>query len=421
MPVLNRNRILLGTITSLPLINVLASMSVNMMSKDAFHFGDLRAILLFIIILVTFLTFRIKEKITVIMTIFLIYLFVLINFSSDFLYSFSGTYLKVFLTMMMFPVGFYFINSYGRLLSMYRSFLVAVTILVINYILAQIYNIGRSVYLEDSFYYGYAGIGSTVLLTYFVILSPLFQQKNSSTISRSLKAILLVSCAIITIVALKRTAIIALAGGYLAVGYFSGFYKNWRRTVIVGSILLVALYPLFDDVFESRLAARTTEDNAIENEARYKDVIYAVNDFRTRGLKHAVFGTELFNSPAYFGRTRQVHIDYANLLIGSGIVGLGLYLGIYLLIIRSFGKLYRYHKRFTIYNRSRFTELRFLRAVFLSLILASLIISFSGGIHVLANRGILFLFLGALYRYTRDFNTFKIPDFNSGYERSYSR
>ncbi len=402
-------------VINIPLINVISGFSVQMMGRDAMHFGNLRALIFFIIIVFVLKVFGINERITRRLILFMAYLFVLILFSSNFMYSFTDTYLKVLVSMLMFPVGFFVLNDYNKMVLFLKNFVYAALLLCINYIFAQIFSIGRSVYLDDSFYYGYAGIGSTVVLSYLLLTVPLLKGAFKTWLGSLIFKVVIFLSILFTIIALKRIAIIALFVGYIIYMFQTKSIKKGLKNIGIILIFLFITAPLYFDVFKQRLEVRPTEINELDEEQRYFDIMIAFQDFKTKGVKHALIGTEPFNTPGYFGRTRQVHVDYANLLIGTGLIGLLIYLWIYFSIYNKFRKLYIVIRKNQLYvNESNFNYLKDLKGVFTAVLVASLIVSLSGGLHVITTRSILFTLLGGLlgiiYKY---YNYYRVKILNS--------
>ena len=200
-----------------------------------------------------------------------------------------------------------------------------------------------------------------------------------------------------TIIALKRIAILALSVGYILYLINTKKFKKGLINIIVVLLFLFLTAPLYYDVFIQRLEVRAEESMELDQEQRYFDMQFAFHDFRTKGIKHALIGPEAFNTPGYFGRVRQVHVDYANLLISTGIIGLSLYLWIYFSIYSEFRRLYRFIKKNDhLYRKTDIKYWQDLNGVFSAVLVASLIVSFSGGMHVITARSILFCILGGL-------------------------
>jgi len=393
-----------------PLINLFIGFFVGSSETESAYLSYLRAIVYALIIIFVLTRFGI-EKVTRYLLFFFIYLLVLIPFSSNFPYSLS-VFLKIVITMGMFPVGYHVLNSFEKLFLFLKYLLFSALILCVNYILAQYFKIGRSAYLEDSFYYGFAGIGSTVSLTYFLLVVPFLTKAIDSLRGKWLLRVTVFLSLLFTIIALKRIAIIALITGYFIYLFKTRYFVKVSRAFISVAFFLILFSPIYLDLFLERLSVRPTEMSDLKYEQRYNDVIVAINDFRTKGIKHALVGTEPFNTPGYFGKKRQVHVDYANLLIGTGIIGLFIYLFIYFTIGRKFHLIYKQTlKRNIHYRLFPGSLLKDLSGIFWAILMSSLVISFSGGLHVVGTRVLLFTLLGGLTGVLNSMNnTFKSYD-----------
>jgi hypothetical protein len=143
-----------------------------------------------------------------------------------------------------------------------------------------------------------------------------------------------------------------------------------------------------------RLALRENvmvdKNYSLDKEARWQETILIWDDISNYDkLTTVVFGKELFNSPRNYagGRfgSRMLHIDYNRILHGSGILGLGLYLLMYLLVFKTF---------YFFYKRSKLKIKKDIRALFLTYYILSLFISFSGQMDDLTFRSVLFIIMG---------------------------
>ena len=86
------------------IINVLADAFVGYFNEDAIHTGIIRAILLILLIIISIKDLK-YDKLFNIIYLFLLYLFTLIFFSLDILYSLSQ-YFKFSIALMMLPVAY---------------------------------------------------------------------------------------------------------------------------------------------------------------------------------------------------------------------------------------------------------------------------------------------------------------------------
>ncbi len=127
-----------------------------------------------------------------------------------------------------------------------------------------------------------------------------------------------------------------------------------------------------------------------------QDIENTLHAFQTEGLAHALIGSEAFNDRVFFNTVRPLHVDYARVLVGSGAIGLGMYMFIYFQILRV--SLVR-----AIGNGSY--RARSGCAVVCALVGGSLFVSFSSQIYVISSLSWLFLLLGAINGWFRERET----------------
>lgn len=399
------NKSLISFICFLPLINILVDIFT---SDKGFHLGDIRALVIFILVFIFFSKNYIKlDGLTVLIIVFLLYLFILVLLSSNFNYSFFNNYTKVFLSYLMFPLGFYIINNYSRLLKLNYSIILMGLVLIINYVLAQVFKFGKSDYLEDSFYTGAVGAGTTSMLVLPVIIMPFFTflLQNEKKYKKYLVYGVAFISVIIVLIMVKRAAIIGIAGAVLTLVFL---LKEQRRSAISRIILITGFlfmfYPLYENVLMERVQARSYERNKFEKESRYAESNIVFSEFTNGSLKHKLFGTECFNSPDYFSDffayNRQLHVDYMVLLHGSGIIGLIIFLTIYLMMTLKMNRFSKLSLSLA-ENSHDMLIIIHVRALFISLIVASLLVSFSGGLAYFSLRALFLLYLGGLLGFIR--------------------
>ena len=150
------------------------------------------------------------------------------------------------------------------------------------------------------------------------------------------------------------------------------------------------------ETFYKRFESRTTERNDLQNEGRFKEIFYIVEEFQNSSPIKVLFGTEPFNSDVvmvkYFGRKRRLHVDYNILIHGTGIVGLMIY---FLLYYNLFRTAIRHKKRFASFKNSIYgLYLKENYALVTSVLVLSLIMGFSGGLQFISYRIMLFLTIG---------------------------
>lgn len=358
--------------------------------------GPLRVIinLGIIFVLLTFFKLR-KSKLNKIAGFYVLYLFVLSLFSSDFEKSILDGFLKVGMSVMMIPVGIK-LGSYQSNLLIKPMIWVAI-LLILNYFLSQIFQLGISNYDADSFYSGGATASAPVILALVVLLT--LNAYNLKELPYKKIFIFGLIAIIITIIliSMKRGAIVALFLGIIVYVSFSSKRKKLFAVLTFLLLLAFVVFNQFSDVFSKRLNSRTTERNSIENESRYMETFYVFEELENFNLVNLSFGKEAFNSEVpmrkYFGRARQLHVDYNIILHGTGILGLLFYFYLF----KTFYNSARDYKKKGVHffdNPIAQQKMSEHFSLIISIIALSLTMSLSGGLQFVSYRIMLFLTLG---------------------------
>jgi len=392
------NKVVLNFILLIPIINAVADVLTNYYPPTTINPGSIRTLIILMFLLILALKKTVFKGMPAIIAIFLIYLVVLIPFSSNIFKSFIS-YIHIFIPLMMFPLGFYYIRTIDNLKRLNTSLIIAASIICLNLIISQLYKLGPSAYAEDSFYTGGADTAITSLLAIIVLMSPVIYPLCKTKSLRIITTIVLVLAVVFTIVNLRRGPIIALFGGFFIYGIFTSRKIQLFKYVILSLCVLLLINQFFSKTFQKQLSARTVKFGAKYKkmgpaaEARYLETLVVWDEFRNKSLKHSLLGSEPFNSAYYFGR-RSLHVDYNVLLHGAGIIGLSIYLLIYLIIIKKYNKVYKFNKRIWYFKE--------MRAVFFSIIFAAFLIGFSRSLGNIGFQSILFLWFGAIIRINRE-------------------
>ena len=267
---------------------------------------------------------------------------------------------------------------------------------MLNYLASQFFKLGVSVYSEDSFYKGGATASAPIILAISILI--FFSAFNTNQLPYSkIFTVLLSSFAIfIILLSVKRGAILGLIIGFIIYFIFTSKKLNTSFRLILIGISFVLIFFEYSDIIQKRVDARTTEKNEIQNENRYREVFYMFEEMEKLSIPQVLFGYEPFNSSKvmakYFGRPRQLHVDYTILLLGTGIFGLAAYLLL-------FWRIFTFSRRLKfIFIRNKFKkgllEVSENFALVCGLLALSLVMSFSGGIQFISYRIILFLYIG---------------------------
>jgi MFS family permease len=383
----------LNFVLIIPVINAIADITTNFFPENIISPGNIRATLIGIFIILILLHEYPGTRASRIIIIFLLYLAFLIPLSSRPGYSFN-LYLKVLLSTLMYPIGYLFCVNQEIHRRINVSYLFLALIVCINIILANIFGFGSSDYLEGSFYFGATDVNITKQLSIVLLSSPLILLINNSRRERLFAGLILITSLVFSILGLKRGVILALITGFLVYSILGAYKGVILRSLIIAVFILFVFFPLYQPVLLPRYESRRTEIEQLEDEARRVETREVIQTFRQGDLKHKFIGSQLFNSQQFFHTERALHIDYNVIFNGSGIIGLAIYIILYIFIVLDNHKRYRFNKKDKYYRN--------LNAVFWSLIMASLIVSISGSIHAFTFRSMLFFYLGALTRLQKE-------------------
>lgn len=377
----------------IPILFAIAENTTGYFSGGTLNPGTIRGFIT-AIFLVFFLTkFYPKDGLNKTILFFVVYYFFLCFFSSNYSESFYG-FFKFFIAMFMFPVGYFFINSYELFQKLNKIFFIALCIFVLNIIIANIFNLGTSDYLEDSFYFGAGRVNITkiMLIVLFASINLITALNNKQ--KKYFIAILIIS-AFITIVGIKRSVLLSFGAGAILYLIFNRLKLGIVKIVfpaVFGILLTLLIYPNAINLVESRFMAREEriglDEEVIESEGRVDEMSLVINSWIEGSITHKMFGSELFNDRAFFNSQRMLHTDYMVILNGSGLLGIVLW---FIILIGIFIKGQQYLKIFD--NDIRFP---FLRATFYSIIVSQLFMSISGSIQGIGLRSYILLYLGAI-------------------------
>lgn len=386
-------RIIRSFVFLIPIIFAIAENTTGYFSGRSLNPGTIRGVITALFLFYFVLKLYPTDTLNKIILLYVIYFFVLCLISSDYTESFYG-FFRFFIATLMFPVGYVFINSYEKFQRLNRLFFVALCLFIINIIIANIFNLGTSDYLEDSFYFGAGRVNITkimlIILFASINLIPALKGKHK----RIFIAILFIA-AFITIVGIKRSVLLSFGVSALMYLRFSRLKKGFVSIImpiLFGVLFSLLVYPKALNIMESRLLAReeriSLDEETIETEGRVSETALVIESWINGDIFHKLFGSELFNDRFFFNSKRMLHTDYMVVLNGSGIIGLILW---FVILFGIFLKGNRYLKYYL--SDPRFP---FLQASFYSIIISQLFMSISGSIQGIGLRSYILLYLGAI-------------------------
>ena len=189
---------------------------------------------------------------------------------------------------------------------------------------------------------------------------------------------------------------------------FAYFFRSKGRLVKAGLIIVGVLLitsPLYFKWVAIQFSARqeqgSFERNTLESEIRYKETMVVWDEVLSMEDPIKSFiGLEAFYSIGLYGQgafnRRQIHVDYNLLVYTCGLIGLFLYLNIYLQSFLSISKiLKRSNAKKDLFNNV-------LKSVFFSLFFTSLFTSFAGQMEGITFRSIVFLYMGSIMGFLKN-------------------
>lgn len=359
-------------------------------------FAIVRAVIYYSFIIYAFIYgLRRKNNVNAVFVTFFLYVSLQIPFSNEPVESLRIS-LKILMSIMIFPVGYYFINDFKKLKVLNKSVVFLMAIYILNYVISQYFGIGTADYTKGKDFVLGSLADSWNNITYMLLVIPaiLLTEKNKKLVY-ILASILIV----LLIISLKRIAVLGACIGYVIYVIKTGKVLKSLAMSLVFITLFFAALPIFESVLIQRYEARGSKLSGgsaveiIEKEGRFLETFAVLEE--TISLEKPIktfFGLQAFYSVGNYANgsfgERQLHIDYNLILNTIGIIGLLLYFKIFYYIYKKRIKVKKYLAK----NRV-FLELE---SVFYMLLLTQFITSFGGQMYALTFRAIIFLYLGAI-------------------------
>lgn len=355
-----------------------------------------RGVLMLLFIIIVALRYKKNTKYYGALVFFACYVMFTVLFSTDVFLSAKNS-LKILVSMLSFIVGFNLVNTLPKLERLSKSLIYVYILLILNYIVSNIFKLGTSVYTgSDDFLTGNL-TDNWNLFTYSVLVCPLMLAFGTKKTWHTYAIMLLAFvCSILVIISLKRNAIAGIVLGFSIYGILKYKMSAMVKYGMLLLLLVTVSLPLYKDLLLNRLEARSNrfEEGSIEREARYLESIYVWEE--TLSFENPVksfFGMEGFNSVGnYAGGSfgfRQLHVDYNNIVNTIGLVGLFCY---FFLFARMF-LLFRKLKTAFMMHKDMYRQLK---ATFFVLFLCPFMTSFAGQMYAVSFRLIIFIFLGSI-------------------------
>lgn len=303
---------------------------------------------------------------------------------------------KVLIPILCFIIGFVCIKNISNLKKLNFSIVILYCLLIINFILSQIYKLGTSAYSDDtSFLVGNLDDGWNIF-TYSVLLAPFILFFMRSKEKKIMVLFLAFLIAVLVIVSMKRIAILGLVLGLFIYVVYSKNISKGLQAASLSIIVLLLTLPLYLSIITSRFEARSDrfEEGAIYEEPRYLETFYVWEETLSfKNVDRSLFGLEGFYSVGNYGNgifgSRPLHVDY-NLIVNTiGLVGLIFYFVL-------FHKMYKLFKKVKKRSNLPYKYQLYLSAMFMTLFISQFVTSFSGQMYHISYRSIVFIYMGAI-------------------------
>lgn len=374
--------------------------SIYYLQEEGSSNAIIRGIIFYLFILYI-LVLKLKVKITILSaSIFLLitYWLLLVPFSSNVNLSLN-TYSKVIIPFLLLLITSNLPPNSIYFRYLFFSFATVIVITIFYAILSNLFNIGNASYAKNVESFVRVGLGDGKLYAQAVatiFLPFVWYNFKLSKKNKIIIILLIFSSIIFSIISVRRTTLIIIFGGTLLFFIFSNRIKNVFTVLPRIALVILLSSPLWYQSFVSRMSLRESTFSAdydIKEEARYMEIPFVLKEtLFDSNVSRFLFGKELFNSAGNYAdgifKERRLHIDYMNILHGSGVVGIVLYLLIYYSLAKYFNIIYANNHTLSLESRSN------LRGLFYSFYYISLIISISGQMYEITFRVMIFVVLG---------------------------
>jgi len=217
---------------------------------------------------------------------------------------------------------------------------IGAVVVIFSFFLSWVGFYGRGFTYEtgvESYGAGFSS-GKTVA-NYLAVAIPVLALKtdHGPAAGRIFSLFLILVSLIVIVLTFVRSPVIALLAAFAAYQFFQLRYggQNLTRLVVIGIVAVGVLAALYFAMGQSRYFSRWTElgqryeQGEIEKlgSGRVGGLIGFYRHYRYRAtVFEKIFGTGIGSSYVYLGNKKYIHNDFAEILMGCGVVGFALYL-----------------------------------------------------------------------------------------------
>jgi len=331
----------------------------------------------------------------------IIFFLVMSIFSSDFLLSIN--------MLLKFSIPFAFLFIGYSLRSFYFSYFIInhvwvyLAYFVFYFLFVNFFGIGYELY-PGGVKTGFYSLNGLYVPVFCLVLVSFFYQKISKRKVKIITILFSILTIAISLSILKRTLLLILVLGLLALIIFNFNLKFLSKLTFIlllsGVIFLNYFYSDFQKSLESRESRFNREYNIL-NEGRVTENTYVYSLMEGNSLKLLFGSAEVFNDRKYIAYTfyeedREVHSSYARVFWNGGFLGLGLFLYFYWV---QFKVMFFSFRLFRI-KSNPYKLLFYFGLTFVSLRFIS---DFSSGITYLGYNAFSYLIIGYLFNLSTNF------------------
>jgi hypothetical protein len=326
--------------------------------------------------------------------IFILYIALRINYHVD-IVSLTTRLVNFSLLLLFIPLSYYSVDKISDIQRLNKSLHYLILIYCVFTVLASLTKFGVNMY-NTGIIYGVAhNQPDAVALALGLML--IFSKRLS--LKKSSKIIYLFALALL-VLSLRRTPLlIVLTASFFYFYYQTGVLNKIRVIALTVPVAFLLIFALNYFGVELRLFAierykpHLSVQEKIEEEGRVKDITLIIETLDRR--ETAIWGSGyLFDTRGRYGLTgvlanRPIHNNYAEIIHGSGLVGLFLFLGIFAHIA---------YKSSIKNTKTKSNEMKSFKATLYFLLVSSVIIAVSGGVRAIS-ASILYISIGVLLKF----------------------
>ncbi len=330
--------------------------------------------------------------------LFMIYLLLVLMINNVEFKEYSD-WVRAFDCKMLLPLGFALTSTYDHIKEFNKRLMITNVLFVISIVIFSFLGIGENQYGGDSgFSVGRFSFNSIYTGSFLLIILPIVYTDIKGKAAKNALALLGLCTLVILVLSVRRTSVIFIIISSLVYTYIfrDQLSKIVLRAILV-IILLIAAFPLYQDMLLKQVAARSNVFNErgvknLQEETRLEESI-AVWDERilSPDIKLLLFGKYLFDSPGHYdGGThgeRPLHLDLNVILHGSGIIGL-------ILLLSFYGNLF--YKSFMMKAKLDHQNEKLLIGAFFGMYFSHLFLLISGGMLTITFNIISYTYMGGI-------------------------